>query len=206
MAITNYTNLQSTIADYLARTDLSAQIPTFIQLCENRLRRDLRLRTMLKSSTTTMAQGDPTVALPTDFIAIRDLHINTTPIQALNYYSPSNINRDTYAYTQALPRGYTVLASEFQFSPIPDSNYTLQILYYAAPPYLSSTNPSNVFLANAPDLLLYGSLAEAEPYLMNDDRIQTWAGLYQKGLDSLTASDDDGEYASVPMTIQIAKR
>ena len=43
MAITNYTTLQSTIADYLARTDLTAQIPTFIQLCENRLRRDLRL-------------------------------------------------------------------------------------------------------------------------------------------------------------------
>jgi len=206
MAITNYTDLQSTIADYLARSDLSAQIPTFIQLCENRLRRDLRLRTMLKSSTTTMAQGDNTVALPTDFLAIRDIHINTTPIQALNYYSPSNLNRDTYAYTQALPRAYTVLASEFQFSPIPDSNYQLQILYYAAPPYLSSTNASNVFMAYTPDLLLYGSLAEAEPYLMNDDRIQTWAGLYQKGLDSASASDEGGEYASVPMTIQIAKR
>lgn len=206
MAITNYTTLQSTIADYLARTDLSAQIPTFIQLCENRLRRDLRLRNMLKVSQTTTTKGQPKVELPTDFIAMRDMHINTTPIQALNYYSPSNLNRDTYAYTQALPRGYTILASEIQLSPIPDSNYTLELLYYAAPDYLSSTNPSNVFLAIAPDLLLYGSLAEAEPYLMNDDRIQTWAGLYQKGLDSLSASDDAGEFASVPMTIQIAKR
>jgi hypothetical protein len=206
MAITNYTTLQSTIADYLARTDLSAQIPTFIQLCENRLRRDLRLRNMLKVSTTTTTIGQPKVELPTDFIAMRDMHINTTPIQALNYYSPSNLNRDTYAYTKALPRGYTILASEIQLSPIPDSVYTLELLYYAAPDYLSSTNPSNVFLAIAPDLLLYGSLAEAEPYLMNDDRIQTWAGLYQKGLDSLSASDDAGEFASVPMTIQIAKR
>jgi hypothetical protein len=161
---------------------------------------------MLKSVTTNTVVGQPKIALPTDFIAMRDIHINTTPIQSLNYYSPSNLNRDTYAYSKALPRGYTVLAAEFQLSPIPDSIYEIELLYYASPDYLSATNPSNVFLANAPDLLLYGSLAEAEPYLMNDERIQTWAGLYQKGLDSLSQSDDDGEYASVPMTIQIAKR
>ena len=71
MAITNYTTLQSTIADYLARTDLTTQIPLFIQLAENRLRRDLRIRPMLKVVTTTTTAGDPTVSLPSDFLEMQ---------------------------------------------------------------------------------------------------------------------------------------
>ena len=44
MSLSNYTDLQSTIASYLARTDLTSTIPVFIQLAENRLRRDIRQR------------------------------------------------------------------------------------------------------------------------------------------------------------------
>ena len=71
--ITNYTTLQSTIADYLARSDLTSQIPLFIQLAENRLRRDLRIRPMLKVVTTTTTAGDPTVSMPSDFLEMPKL-------------------------------------------------------------------------------------------------------------------------------------
>ena len=98
------------------------------------------------------------------------------------------------------------MGSEFQFAPIPDSTYTLRMVYYAAPDYLSSTVSSNVFLANCPDLLLYASLGEAEPYLMNDARITTWATLYDRGLDSLTQSNDAGENPSAPMVMSVATR
>jgi len=208
MAITNYTDLQSTIADYLARTDLTTQIPLFIQLAENRLRRDLRIRPMLKVVTTLTTASDPTVALPSDFLEMRDLHIESSPIQTLVYQNPSNFYRNTKASTadSGAPKFYTVMGSEFQFAPIPDSAYTLKMVYYAAPSYLSSTVSSNVFLANSPDLLLYASLGEAEPYLMNDARIATWAQLYDRGLNSLTVSDSAGENPSAPMVISLATR
>jgi hypothetical protein len=80
------------------------------------------------------------------------------------------------------------------------------MLYYAAPAYLSDTNTSNAFLANCPDALLYASLGEAEPYLMNDERLATWAALYQRAIDSINASDDRGEYAGVPLTMTLARR
>lgn len=208
MAITNYTDLQSTIADYLARTDLTTQIPLFIQLAENRLRRDLRTRPMLKVVTTPTTAGDPTIALPSDFLEMRDLHIESSPIQTLVYQNPSNFYRNTKASTadSGAPKFYTVMGSEFQFAPIPDSAYTLKMVYYAAPSYLSSSVSSNVFLANSPDLLLYASLGEAEPYLMNDARIATWAQLYDRGLNSLTVSDSAGENPSAPMVISLATR
>ena len=208
MAITNYTTLQSTIADYLARSDLTSQIPLFIQLAENRLRRDVRIRQMLKVVTANTTASDPTVSVPTDFLEMRDLHIEASPIHTLIYQNPSNFFRNSKAGvgTAGYPNNYTVMGSEFQFAPIPDAAYTLKMVYYAAPDYLSSTVSSNVFLANCPDLLLYASLGEAEPYLMNDARITTWATLYDRGLNSLTQSNDSGENPSAPMVMSVATR
>jgi hypothetical protein len=98
------------------------------------------------------------------------------------------------------------MGQEFQFAPIPDSAYTLKMVYYAYPAYLSSTTSSNTFLAYCPDLLLYASLGEAEPYLMNDARVATWAQLYDRGLNSLTVSDDASEQPASPMVISLATR
>ena len=206
MSITNYSDLQATIASYLARTDLTAQIPDFIQLAETRLRRDLRIRQMLKVVTTTTTNGDGTVELPSDFLQMRDLHINTNPITVLKYESPSNFYRNTWSTVTGIPVQYTILAQEFQFAPKPDTNYTLQMMYYAAPPYLGNTNPSNVFLANCPDLVLYGALGEAAPYLMDDARLNTWASMYDRGLAALTVSDDQGEYSGSPIAITTSLR
>jgi hypothetical protein len=206
MAITSYSDLQSTIADYLARSDLTTQIPTFIQFAETRLRRDLKIRQMLKVVTTATTANDATISLPSDFLQMRDIHLVTTPIQPLNYVTPTVFYRNTDSTGSGKPSKYTLLDTDFQLAPIPDSAYTVKMLYYAAPTFLSVSNTSNVFLANCPDLLLYASLAEAEPYIMNDARLQTWAALYQQGIAAITSADDAGEYAGNPLTITLTAR
>jgi hypothetical protein len=80
------------------------------------------------------------------------------------------------------------------------------MLHYAAPVFMSDSLPSNAFMAICPDLLLYGALGEAETYIMNDPRLQTWAALYERALNALTVSDDEGEYAGSPISISIATR
>lgn len=206
MSLTNYSDLQTTIASYLARSDLTAMIPDFIRLAETRLRRELRIRQMLKVSTTSATAGDSTIELPSDFLQMRDLHLDTNPVTSLEYLSPSALFRNSRTTQSGLPHQYTVLAEEFQLSPVPDSNYTLSMLYYSAPPFLSNSNTTNAFTTTCPDLLLYGALGEAEPYIMNDARLQTWATLYDRGVTALTVSDDQGEYAGSPISISIATR
>ena len=206
MAITDYSSLQARVANYLARTDLTAQIPDFIRLAEIRMRRELRIRQMMKSATTTTTGGDSTVALPSDFLEVRDLTIQTNPVRVISYVSPSVFSRNTRSTESGFPTDYTILATEFKFAPIPDTDYTLEILYYASPDFLSVSNTSNTFLANCPDLLLYGALIEAEPYLMNDARIQVWAGMYQKGVDALITSDEQAQYSGVPLTMKLTQR
>ena len=206
MALSSYSDLKTSIANYLARSDLTSQIPDFITLAENRLRRDLRTRKMLKLVSATMTAGDNTLSLPADFLQMRDIHIASTPVFTVNYLSPSVFYRNARVTDTGVPREYTLLDAEFQFAPIPDTNYTVRMLYYAAPVYLSDANTSNAFMANYPDALLYAALGEAEPYLMNDERLATWAALYQRAVDSITTSDDQDEYSAVPLTMTLARR
>lgn len=201
MALTSYSELKTTIASYLARSDLTSVIPDFIRLAEERLRRDLRIRQMLVVATANTTGGDPTVGLPTDFLEMRDIHFNTNPISSVSYESPNTFYQSTRATESGIPRTYTVLASEIQFAPIPDSAYQAQMLYYAKPPLLSDSNASNVFLANCPDALLYGALGEAEPYLMNDARLQVWAALYDRSIASISNADQSSEYSGQPMAM-----
>jgi len=201
MAFSTYSELKTTIASYLARSDLTAMIPTFIQLAELRLRRELRTRQMLVVATANTTGGDSTVGLPTDFLSMRDIHVNTNPITTLAYSAP-NAFYNSYRVTESgKPTEYTVLSTEIQLSPVPDTAYQLQMLYYAQPYFLSDTNTGNVFLVNYPDALLYAALGEAEPYLMNDVRLQTWASLYDRAISSITVADQSSEYSGQPMSM-----
>jgi hypothetical protein len=137
---------------------------------------------------------------------MKDLHLDTNPVRVLQFQNTSNFFRNARTTDKGVPTMYTLLGSEFQFAPYPDTAYTLRMVYYYKPDVLSDSNPSNLFLATCPDLLLYGALAEAEPYLMNDERLATWASLYDRGLASLRASDDDSEYPSSPMSITLSTR
>lgn len=206
MSITNYSDLKTQVANYLGRTDLTSQIPNFISFAELRLSRDLRIRQMLKTATATMTAGDSTVGLPSDFLQMRDLFINGTPRIAISYLTPSNFTRDSRASESGKPVFYTMRGNEFEFAPIPDAAYTLQMLYYAKPDALSDSNPSNTFLANCPDALLYGALVEAEPYLMNDARTELWTNLYRAAINNLNTSDDEAEYSGVPIAMKFSTR
>ena len=206
MSLSTYSDLQTSVANYLARSDLTSQIPDFITFAENRLRRELRIRQMLKSVTTATVANDSTVELPADFLQVRDFVVVTNPLTPLSYSSPSSLSNDLRASEVGVPKSYTILANDFQMSPVPDAVYTVKLLYFAAPAYLSSSNTTNVFLTTAPDALLYASLIEAEPYLMNDARINTWGTMYDRAIASLAKSDEEGQYSGVPLAMKLTPR
>ena len=54
MALTNYSELKSSIADFLNRDDLTSVIPTFISLAEAQFARDLRHYKMENRATGTI--------------------------------------------------------------------------------------------------------------------------------------------------------
>jgi hypothetical protein len=206
MALTSYSSLKTAVANYLGRSDLTSQIPDFITLAELRLSREIRTRKLLKSVTTATTAGDSTVEIPADFLEMRDIYLSGNPRITLNYESPSAYTRNAQAEVSGKPGFYTMLGQEFEFAPIPDKAYTVELLYYFKPEALSDSNASNEFLANYPDALLYASLAEAEPYLMNDARVQVWAQLYDRAVQNINISDQNSEFAGVPLTMSVTSR
>lgn len=206
MSLSNYSDLKNTVANYLGRSDLTAQIPTFISLAEIRLARQLRLRQMLKVVSTQTTGGDGTIGLPSDFLTVRDFYVDLNPRQPLSYLSPSAFTRDARPHESGKPIFYTQRGLELELAPKPDTNYSVVLLYYAKPDALSDSNASNVFMANCPDALLYGALLEAEPYLMNDARTAVWSQLYSDAVQSLAESDNSSEYAGVPISMSVTAR
>lgn len=201
MALATYSELVSTVESYLARTDLTSIIPTFIQLAQDRMTRDLRTREMLKVATTTAT--DSTVELPSDFLEMREIHFQGNPPITLEYESPDKFFRDQLTTTSGLPYYYTIIAYELQFAPAPDSSMTLQMLYYSKPTYISATTSSNLYLANYSDALLYATLAEAEPYLMNDARIDVWASMYDRAIANIMNSDIGKKFPNTALNVTL---
>ena len=202
-AFTSYANLQTNIADYLARTDLTDKIPMFVSLAEKRLNRDLRLRQTLQQSTYTMPEGFE-IPTPADFLEMQDLHLDANPIIPLTYQTVSQFYRRSNDSQQGRPINYTLVADNFVLSPQPTGATTANMTYYKIPKVLSDTNPSNEYLDVCPDLLLYASLAESAPFLMDDPRLATWQSLYTEGVASITKSDEASTFPAQPLSIQLS--
>ena len=201
-AFTSYDNLKTNIADYLARQDLTDKIPMFVSLAEKRLNRDLRLRQMLQQSTYTLTSGY-TVPTPADFLEMKDIHIDANPVVNLNFKTVSQFYRLGNSSTTGQPINYTLVSDNFVLAPRPVSGATINMTYYKIPKVLSDTNPSNEYLEVCPDLLLYASLVESAPFLMDDERLVTWENLYTRGLTSITKSDEQSEFPAQPLAVQI---
>lgn len=201
-AFTSYANLQTNIADYLARQDLTTKIPMFISLAETRLNRDLRLRQTLQQSTYSMDSGS-TVPTPSDFLELQDIHLVANPIVPLTFQTVSQFYRRQGVQNQGVPVNYTLIADNFVLSPEPTGASTVSMTYYKIPQPMSDTNPTNEYLDVCPDLVLYASLAESAPFLMDDPRLATWQALYAEGLASITKSNQDSVFPAQPLSIQI---
>ena len=201
-AFTSYDNLKTNIADYLARNDLNDKIPMFVALAEKRLNRDLRLRQTLQQSTYTLDSGFQ-VPTPSDFLEMKDIHIDANPIVNLNFKTVSQFYRLDNVSGSGNPINYTLVSNNFVLAPRPTGSSTINMTYYKIPKVLSDTNASNEYLDVCPDLLLYASLVESAPFLMNDERLTTWEALYTRGLTSITKSDEQSEFPAQPLAVQI---
>jgi hypothetical protein len=185
MAIGTYAELQTAVANWLDRDDLTDRIPEFIALAEAKMNRVLRISLMENVSTAiTMVVGTRDYDLPAGFTGMKEFHLTTSPIVALSYITPEMMNRMWAGSNKGKPQAFTLFSDagtrKVKIGPVPDSAYTTSMLYLKKIDNLSVANPTETMLTENPDVYLYGALLEAEPFLMNDARIQIWAGLLQQ--------------------------
>lgn len=188
MALANYADLQTAVAGFLHRSDLTDIIPDLIALAEIRINGDLDARMQDTKTTITCVESQEYVALPSDTINIRHLSVATTPVQTLDYMAPDAFYvAHPYGET-GIPRAFTVIGSNAYLAPIPDSDYTLTDVYKARVPSLS-INWTTWLMTNYPNVYLYATLCEAAPYIKADERVQLWEGRYNEAIDTVNSQD-----------------
>ena len=206
MALSTYTELKDAIADWLDRSDLTDRIPDFIALAEARLNRELRIRPMEVRSTMTTTVGQRYFNLPGGYLQMRNFQINTNPITPLEYITPEMLDRLYGSNTSGKPKAYSLIGDEIQLAPIPDSEYTIEMAFYEKFTPLgdgtSGTVTSNWLTKNAPDVILYGALIEAEPFIKNDERIQLWLTAYKEAIDKIQKADDRDRHSGSQMRVR----
>lgn len=190
MAITSYSTLQTEIANWLHRSDLTTYIQTFISLGEDRIYRELRVKTMETALSGAISAG--VLALPSDYIELKYAYVVDTNSFILQRTTPDALyQRYPDRTAGGSPRFIAREGSNFIFGPYPDSTYTIKGIYYARLTKLSDVNTSNWFITDAPNLLLFAALAEAAPFLQNDERIPIWEAKYQDQKSQVQREDDN---------------
>ena len=203
--ITNYSNLQTTIADFLNRDDLTAVIPTFIQLAEAQMNRDLRHWRMEVRASGQQSAGDAYMQIPSDWIETIRFHITDGGTSPLDLMSRKAIEdkRAGNENMSGTPRYYTHADSQFELYPTPNEQTNTELLYFAKIPSLSASNTTNWLLEDAPDVYLYGALLHSAPYLAEDERVGVWAQLYGASVQRLNDSSDDARMSGSGLTLKI---
>tara|TARA_R110002167_G_scaffold68653_2_gene193820 strand:+ start:2296 stop:2916 length:621 start_codon:yes stop_codon:yes gene_type:complete len=178
MAISTFTELKASIANFLNRDDLTATIPDFISLAESSINNEIRHWRMETRAETTL--DSQFIGIPSDWLSTIRFHLVTDGTTSLDFMSLATIQsaRSARNDSTGTPTNYSLNSSQFELMPTPDGDYSAILMYYAKIPTLSDSVETNWLLTHHPDIYLYGALLHSAPYLKEDERAQTWASLY----------------------------
>jgi hypothetical protein len=203
VALTSYSTLKSSIADWLNRDDLTSVIPDFISLAEAQIERRVPTQKMVKRANATI--DTPFSALPSDFLSAKSLVLTSTaPVQPLVFLTEDELDSKKYVYrTTGKPIYFALVGNQIEVLPAPDTSYTAELTYVATLAKLSDSNTSNWVLERHPDVYLYGTLLQAAPYLRDDERVGMWASLYAQAIDDMILQNERAAFSQGRMAMTV---
>tara|TARA_Y100001963_G_scaffold57810_1_gene80884 strand:+ start:271 stop:888 length:618 start_codon:yes stop_codon:yes gene_type:complete len=189
VAISNFSELKSSIADWLDRDDLTSVIGDYIALAEAQFNRSIRHRKMVTRSTASIDSRYS--ATPADWLQTVQFILDTDPVTTMEYLTNEALNKKRSGSSAAgKPLYFTHVGTEIETYPQADSAYTGELVYYAQIPALSDSNTTNWLLTLSPDLYLYGSLVQSAPYLRDDERLPVWLARYTQMVEDMNLSNE----------------
>jgi hypothetical protein len=209
MPFDTYTDLCASIANFLNRKDLTASIPDFITLAEAQMMRqfvgresqNLPIpRRLTVRADANIETGDEYTAVPSDFVGPRTLYLQHPDLgpwevryvdyEDLQYKKTNHRLLNIWvASPVGPPRWYTVVGGQFQFFPVADQNYPIELTYIQKLSPMTSDNSSNWVFTDHPDAYLYGALMQSAPFLKDDTRVSVWGTLFTSAIDGICKAD-----------------
>lgn len=175
-----YAELLTKVAAWMNRDDLTAMIPDFVELAEERMNRYLRVRQMeLALPVTAITANEITPAA--DVIDVKVLWVpnfEATPLKA------QSLESVVANGPEGFPTMYAWSIGNLYF----DGAGDVQGVLYQRIPALATAS-TNWASTDAPSLYLFGTMLEAKLYVGDDAGAANWGARFQQVLDDLNGND-----------------
>lgn len=185
-----YDNLVLDVQQYMEREDpdFVAMIPTLIGLAESAIAAELKSLLQLVVVETTLLEGETVLIKPTRWRKTVSMKVNGAPVVMR---SQDYIAQYLSESTPAQPKFYAEYDyNNWNFAPVPDQDYPVEIIYYSLVQPLDSTNQTNLFTQIAPQAMLFGTLLQAQGYLKALDKLPVWKSYYTDCIAALKKEDN----------------
>lgn len=196
--ITSYSELQTSVANWIHDNALTSIIPDFITLGEKRIEREYRARENEETLNVTISAGVATI--PADYVELKYAYIDLNPIRVLTRTTARKIyeqypNRSASSIPNLIASDNGV----FIFGAYPAGDYTIQGTYYKR--LVGVETSWNAIATASPDLYLFAALAEAADYVGDDAQLAKWNAKYQKVLDGINMQEQAEKGSGSPLRI-----
>jgi hypothetical protein len=182
VSFSTYADLQTQIANWLARDDLTNYIPDFIRLFECAAMRRLKVR--LQEATTTLTPSSGVATVPSDYLGYRRVTWTGSPVHELDYVAPPIYSGyiDTGSGT---PTIFTIEGSNLRVAPSDDTALTLTYVQRTT----AVESSLNWLYTSHFDAYLFGSLAEANAFNKDIDAAGLWKARRDEVFDEISKLD-----------------
>jgi len=190
----NYTALQTAVAEYLHRTDLSSGSPSkvqdFIERARVRIGRDLR--SLEQIVTTTLSSFTNSVAaLPTDYQDMVEVRSSDVPLRAVNLHELG------YFLGTTTPSVYAIYNRNIH---IPGAT-SADIFYFRQEAALSSGSTEHPTMAAHPQLWIYAAVREGAIFTHDLDLATAMNDAYMADVAAINKQAKYARFSAAPATV-----
>jgi len=191
----NYAQLVTAIEEYTETSEATfiSQIPTFVQLAEERIYNTVDLPSLRKNVTGTLTINNKYLSVPSDFLSVYSLAVIKTD-GTYEYLLNKDVNFIRQAYPQPtdtdIPKYYAIFGPDSSsptnltiiLGPTPNLAYSAELHYFYYPQSIVTASTSWIG-DNFESALLYGALREAVIFQKGEqDMVAYYEKMYMESL------------------------
>jgi hypothetical protein len=185
-----YDSLVLNVQQYMERDDADfiAQIPNLIALAESSIAAELKTYMQLIVVETNLLENQNVLDKPARWRKTVSMKVDGQPIllRSQDYVSMYSSESDATKPQYYADYDY----SHWNFAPLPDKEYPVEIIYYAEIQPLDAENQQNLWTSVAPQAMLFGTLLQAQGYLKALDKLPVWKQYYTDAITALKKEDN----------------
>lgn len=197
MSLADYTSLKVAIGtDWLHRTDLTSQVPDFIQLFESDFNSSVRVRQMEAQTSQVSTSGF--LLHPTNWLGWKEIRGTNGGVQYNLEPVTDEIALLRTAGDTVPARYYKVKGTKTYLYPSA-SAVTFPSTYYEG---VALTTGANWLLTAYPGAYLYGSLLQTTAFIGDDARLELWEAAFERILTRIRADSRKSEWSGQVLRMQ----